>query len=49
LLDRVVEHKLNGTKIYVYNVHQTALATLKKMEKWYGEMEHRRFVQFDAV
>jgi len=27
LLDRVVEHKLNGTKICVYNVHETALAT----------------------
>ena len=27
LLERVVEHKCNGTKICVYNAHQTALAT----------------------
>lgn len=26
LLERVVEHKRNGTKICVYNVHHTALA-----------------------
>jgi hypothetical protein len=27
LLERVVEHKRIGTKICVYNIHQTALAT----------------------
>ena len=27
LLERLVEHKCNGTKICVHNVHQTALTT----------------------
>lgn len=33
LLERIVEHEGNAMRIYVYNVDETALTTLKKKRK----------------